>query len=116
MVFVGGDPESNRKKNAKLGAIKEQAKAHIRDFYDSLTAAEKSDLRDFLRSYLKLQKNKKYVMRFGALQQRLSKGVMTQKANADVLASTKSFTTVDQILAVVNAMEPLVERPFRKRL
>jgi hypothetical protein len=107
MVFVGGDPERNRKKNAKLGAIKDQADAHIRDFYKALTRTEKADLRAFLKSYIKLRSNKTYLMRQAALQLQLADGIGRHKANADVLATTKSFATVDQILAVVNEIDPL---------
>jgi hypothetical protein len=120
MVWVGaGTPESDgnaRRKNTKMAAIKDQAKAHIRDFYKELSRTEKADLRAFLKSYVKLRSNRTYLMRQGALQQQLDKGIGRHKANADVLATTKSFATVDQILEVVNAIDPLVKRPFRKRL
>ncbi len=104
MVFVGGNSSG---KNSKMRAIIDQADAHIRDFYDALPADVKSDLLHFLRSYVKLKSNLEYLARFAALQQRLDKGIVKQPANADVLATTKSFATVDQILAFVKKIKRL---------
>lgn len=109
MVFVnaGGSPEGDkrvRRLNLKAGALDDQTKAHIRDFYVSLPAEE----RDRFRDYLRLRKDVERGPGFAALRQRLFVDVASRPAHSNVMqGGAKSLPTLQQLLAVVNEIEPL---------
>jgi hypothetical protein len=111
MVFINlsGTPEGNervRRLNIKARALDDQTKAHIKDFYRSLPAEDRSQFREYLR----LRKQVEHGFRFAALCQRLGIWVAMQPAHSDVMqAGVKSLPTLPQLLAVVNEIEPLEE-------
>jgi hypothetical protein len=94
MVFVSdGTPEGDKEAqrlNVRTGAIDDQTRAHIRDFYGEMTAEEKADFRAFLAAYVRLGKNRLYLARFAVLLEKLG-----------------SLPTNDQLLAIVDSIEPL---------
>jgi hypothetical protein len=112
MVFIGSGPDGGKganRKTVKFRSLLDRVEATIRDFYLDLTSEEKSDLRTYLRAYIRLHKdNRKYKMRFAVLRQELDAFISNQPANANVMqAGNKSFPTVDQMLSVVNKIDPL---------
>lgn len=113
MPFLsGGSPEGDervRRLNIRASSLDDQTKAFIRDFYMSLPTDEKAEFRDYLRSYRRLHSNTKYLVRFGALRQNLAAWVANQPAHSDVMIQTRarSLPTVEQLLSVVNEIEPL---------
>lgn len=115
MVFLSSDdsPEGRKRveyKNAKFLALTDQIEEYIKRFYKSLTAKEKAAFREYLKSYVRLQKILGYKTKFATLRQTLDKWISKQPAHADVMQaykSTKSFPTVDQLVSVVNRITPL---------
>jgi hypothetical protein len=112
MVFIGdGTPEGDKRaqrKNLKSRQLLDQTEAHIRDFYESLAPDEKAAFREYLISYKRLRNNIWYKAKYAALRQKLDTSIAQQPAHADVMqAGTKSLPTVDQLVSVVNGIEPL---------